>query len=45
MTVDYYHLSNQRLHDRTIRSEIVALAIVLSMLGMAAMCYLIWPSV
>jgi hypothetical protein len=45
VAVDYYHDSNRRLHDHTITSEIVAVAIGLAMLGMAAMCYLIWPTV
>jgi hypothetical protein len=43
--VDYYHQGNRRLHNHTIGSEIVGLAIVLVTLGMAAMCYLIWPPI
>lgn len=43
--VDYYRHSNRRLYDHTIRSEIVALAIGLALLGMAAMYYLISPPV
>jgi hypothetical protein len=39
----YYHQGNRRLNDHTIRSEIVGLAIFLAMVGIAAMCYLIWP--
>jgi hypothetical protein len=39
----YYHQSNRRLNDHTIRSEIVGLAIVLATVATAAMCYLIWP--
>jgi hypothetical protein len=45
VTVNYYRQSNRRLHDYTIRSEIVALAIGLALLGMAAMYYLISPPV
>jgi hypothetical protein len=45
VVVDYYHQSNRRLHDDAITSGIVGLAIVLGVLGMAAMFYLIWPSV
>jgi hypothetical protein len=43
VTVDYYHQSSR--HNHSIASEIVGLAIVLGVLGIAAMCYLIWPSV
>ena len=45
MTVDYCRQGNRRLHDHTIRSEIVALAIGLALLGIAAMYYLISPPV
>jgi hypothetical protein len=45
VVADYYHQDNRRLHDHAITSEIVGLAIVLGVLGIAAMCYLIWPSV
>jgi hypothetical protein len=45
VAVSYYHQSNQRLYNDAIASEIVSLAIVLGVLGMAAMFYLIWPSV
>jgi hypothetical protein len=45
VAVNYYHQSNQRLYNNKIVSEIVSLAIVLGVLGMAAMLYLIWPSV
>jgi hypothetical protein len=45
VAVEYYHHGNRRLHDHAIISEIVGLAILLGVLGMAAICYLIWPSV
>jgi hypothetical protein len=45
VVVNYDHGSNRRLHDDPITSEIVGVAIVLGVLGMAAIFYLIWPSV